>query len=249
MECQNSKVASEFLLLNGRLKHGRKFLCAKSKTTPPFTEIHSYAQLFQHYHLKGVREDSQLGLLGWLTGRYPLEARLDIPTPREMLEIQCEGRRIATLLLKPEQQHTPIGRHAGAYEFLLHDLEHAHKFFGGEFAGQVKFFRLLREAVTESAFKDFAGDLQFQGELNYLMSDMNSHPLHLLKYLKAIVLNAFRRRGDKEDHQLGDWSRDLFDLWGFPEPVKSAALKINYPELETDQDRHRLAHYFTGASA
>jgi len=246
VECQNAQLASEFLLLHGRLRHGRKYLCAKTKSTPPFHEIHSYAQLFQHYHLKAVREDSQTGLLGWLTGEYPLEARLDVPTPREMLDIQCQGRRIATLLLKPGQQNSPIGRHAGAYEFLLHDLEHAHKFFGGEFEGQVRFFKLLRKAIEQGHFQPFALDAQFENELNYLMSDMNSHPVHLLKYLKAIALNAFHRLGGDKDRLLKTWSEELFDRWGLPAVVKHSALKINYPGIESDGDRHRVAGFFSG---
>lgn len=237
MICQ---IVSEFLLLHSRLKHGRQYLCAKSKTSPRKTAVHSYRELFSHYHLKGVREDSQLGLLGWLRGDYRLEARLDLPTPREMLEVQCQGRRIVTLLLKPEQQFTPIGRHAGAYEFLLHDLEHAHKFFGGEFHGQVRFFRLLRKALDHGLLQDLLGP-----QLDYLMADMNSHPVHMLKYLKAIALNGL----GGTDRQLAFWSQALFEFWQLPPSVHQAALRINYPQLETLEDRYQVAEFFLGAPA
>lgn len=239
-----SEIAFEFVLLHCRMKQGKKFLNAKTKQAPRFCEIESPVEILRNYYLKGVREDSQLGLLEWLTGRYPLEGRLDIPSPREMLDIQCQGRRIATLLLRPEQQNTPIGRHAGAYEFLLHDLEHAHKFFGGEFKGQVRFFNLLRIAWERGHFQIFADDGKFQGELDYLMADMNSHPVHMLKYLKAIALSAIQRADLPADKVLQKWSEDLFELWGMPENTVTAALKINYPALETDFERRQVAAFF-----
>lgn len=248
MQCHNAELAAEFLLLHCRLRHGKKFLCAKTKRSKPPSEITTSAELLRHYNLKGVREDSHLGLLGWLEGRYPLEARIDIPSPREMLDTQCEERRIATLLLEPSRQFTPIGRHAGAYEFLLHDLEHAHKFFGGEFQGQVRFFLLLRQALDAGAFGLFHGELQFQTELDYLMSDMNSHPVHLLKYLKAIVLAAIERRRLPADQTLTGWSSELFRLWAMPETVAAAALRINYPDEESDHDRSAVARFFTEAA-
>lgn len=40
----------------------------------------------------------------------------------------------------------------------------------------------------------FLQDPTFAGEFHYLMSDMNSVPLHLLKTLKAILLGYFKRR-------------------------------------------------------
>ncbi len=245
MKCHTSEIAAEFVILHCRLQHGKKFFSAKTKTSPPLKLIQSQSEFFEHYNLKGVREDSRMGMLGWLRGDYPLELRLEIPSPMEMLTLQCEGRRVATLLLGEDQQLTPIGRHAGAYEFLLHDLEHAHKFFGGEFRGQMHFFRLLHQAITAGSFSSFSDDPRFLGELDYLMSDMNSHPVHLLKYLKAIVLSTLQRR-NQTGEALNHWSNGLFDLWKLPGEAKTAAMRVNFPEIETRGDLEQVSRFFDG---
>ena len=59
--------------------------------------LDSVTELFQHYYFRGVVQDSHEGLVGWLEARYPLILRRDIPTPDEMLEIQCEGRRFVCI--------------------------------------------------------------------------------------------------------------------------------------------------------
>ncbi|MBX3020930.1 MAG: hypothetical protein KF799_04580 [Bdellovibrionales bacterium] len=199
------------------------------------------AELLRHYQLKGVGRDSQAGLLGWLEGRYPLDLREDIPSPHEMLEVQCRGRRYVTLMQRPEQQFVRYGRHKGALEFLLHDLEHAHKFFGEPLLqrGQQRFFRLLAQEM--SRLHTLSQEESFQHELNYLMADMNSHPLHLLKYLKAIVLNACKRTG-RQDYD--PFCSALFAAWQMPEAVRAAADRINSPGQESAVDHELLANWF-----
>lgn len=201
--------------------------------------IRDWRALIRNFQLKGVREDSRQGLLGWLDGAYALHLLDYPPTPEDMLIFQCRGERVVTL---NRADSGPIGRHAGPFEFLLHDLEHAHKFFGcGTFQGQVRFFNLLREALEAGHFNVWRSQPRFRTDLEYLMSDMNSHPLHLLKYLKAIVLEAVPAKSIAE---LDRWCDDLFDLWRLPEPVLTAARKINYPALENNEARLRVSDFF-----
>lgn len=216
-----------------RVEGSARLTRAEAETLAP-------VEFLKTFQLKGVGRDSQAGLLGWLEERYPLDCRPDIPTPREMLDIQCEGRRFVTLMRKPEEQFVVYGRHPGALEFLLHDLEHAHKFFGNEdqMRGQIAFFRRLRDILPRL---EPLMDAQFSGELDYLMADMNSHPVHLLKYLKAIVLNACQRRGT--DYE--EFCMSLFDAWGMPPEVREAAVRINSPGLETPADQITVAGFFT----
>jgi hypothetical protein len=208
--------------------------------------VDSFAQLLSHFQLKSVREDSVLGLKGWLEGKYHLELWLTQPTPAEMLDLQTQGRRVITLYLDPADQDRKIGRHAGAYGFCLHDLEHAEKFFGGETDGQIRFFRHLKIGVASGHFAHLIDDPQFSGEFDYLMSDMNSHPVHLMKYLKAIVIGLFERRSERATELFQTWCERLFEIWDLNQDVTEAALRLNFPSREREEDRVRLAAYFQG---
>lgn len=202
----------------------------------------SLPAMLENFALKGIRLDSHMGMLGWLNGKYPLECRYDIPTPDEMLKAQCEGLRFVSLLKRPEEKYQAIGRHAGAYEFLLHDLEHAHKFFGDPFLcrGQIAFFRFL--STKMSYFDRWTSDPLFLKDLHYLMSDMNSHPVHLFKYLKAIVLSAALRKQRDPNPDLESFWLEVLNSW--PLEQLEPALRINHPAIETESDRIAIARYF-----
>jgi hypothetical protein len=140
-------------------------------------------------------------------------------------------------MLNPDDQFRTYGRHSGALEFLLHDLEHAHKYFGDPLLerGQRRFFQMLRDRLK--TWPPF--DSQFQDDLDYVRADMNSHPLHMLKYLKAIWLNAFLRAGRGEDYEY--FCASQFAGWGLPlEP----AMRMNSPGLERPEDHLRLAEFY-----
>ena len=206
--------------------------------------VQSLSHLLECYLLKGVRLDSHMGLWGMLSNTYPLRLRTDIPTPHEMLDLQCQGERFVTYLCLPEQLDESIGRFKGAFEFLLHDLEHAHKFFGDPqlFRGQLTFFNCLRAVLPH--FDPWMTDPLFAKDMNYLMSDMNSHPVHLFKYLKAIVLTACLRAGEDQPEKLDEvWHQVLRD-WQAPEEVRTSALKINHPGIETGADQVKLFEFF-----
>lgn len=194
-------------------------------------------ELLSQFQLRGVREDSRAGLLGWAEGRFDLLLWNTIPSPKEMLDTQCLGKRIVTLRLQECEQNESIGRHVNALAFTLHDLEHANKFFTDpeSHRGQVRFFNLLRLALEHRVFDLLMSDDRFVFALNYLLSDMNSHPVHLFKYLKAIVLDGCQRLNRSERyHSLVD---ELLTLWNFPPEVIGAAKNINEPDQESEADR------------
>jgi len=206
--------------------------------------VETIQQMLERYLLKGVRLDSHLGLVGLVSGEYRLHLRHDIPTPREMLDGQCQGLRYVTYLNRREDLDKPVGRFAGAFEFLLHDLEHAHKFFGdtGRFRGQRVFFNLLRDVLP--LFKEWQDDDSFTKDMDYLISDMNSHTVHLFKYLKAIVLTASLRRGPDDPERLDQLWNKVLDLWQAPPQVRAAALKINHPGRENREDQLVIHDFF-----
>jgi hypothetical protein len=65
------------------------------------------------------------------------------------------------------------------WEFMLHDLMHAERFFYSPslYKQQVGFFRWLKEQSFEIS----------GSEWDYLRSDMNTHPLHALQFLKHLL--------------------------------------------------------------
>lgn len=212
-----------------------------------FAGFDSVMEVFTSNYVRGVALDSHEGLVGWFEDRYPLIIRHEIPGAQEMLSVQCEGNRIVTLLLNEEEQNVRYGRHADACDFMLHDFEHAHKFFGEprSHSGQVRFFRRLKASLAR--FEIWSGDTLFKRDLEYLMSDMNSHPMHLLKYLKAIVLNAEMRRTGLRKPDLEAFWRGLFVEWGFVDESLDSVLKINQPEVETEDDIRRANALFMPA--
>lgn len=235
-------VSGESQELSAQLDQLEISLTAKQRLR--LVGLKSIHDLINHYYFRGVVLDSHEGLVEWMESRYPLILRLDIPTPDEMLEIQCQGRRYVTLILSPELQLEPLGRHRDACDFMLHDLEHAHKFFGNKAThlGQVKFFKALRH--SREAFTRWCADLQFCKDLDYLKSDMNSHPVHLMKYLKAVVLNAEMRLSGERYPDLNKFWGGLFEEWEMPHATRASALRINHPNVESEADLRDVSLFF-----
>lgn len=242
----HAELTAQYVFAHCRARHGSKWLGSRvpgsHKPGPEEREAlpADPVRLLKTFQLYAVPYDSHAGLLGWLEGRHPLILRQDIPTPDEMLEIQCQGLRYVTLMIEPEAQFKRYGRHPGAFEFLLHDLEHAHKFFGDPelTRGQRTFFNLLRK--LQPRLHGFSPE--FQTALDYLRADMNSHPLHLFKYLKAIVLNEFLRNNRRRE--LYPFFDEIYGLWEMPPEITAAARQTNEPGLETDDGQTLLAEWF-----
>jgi hypothetical protein len=261
----SSEACARYLLLHLHARHPRQWLSSprmaapmqgqgllnelqnlevtlSAKQSARLEGLGSLKGLVQSYYFRGVVLDSHEGLVGWLEGRYPLHLRQNIPSPDEMLAIQCQGQRYVTLLLQEDAQFQKYGRHADACAFLLHDFEHAHKFFSTTHSGQVQFFQHLQRSLNR--FTRWSEDPQFQDELDYLKSDMNSHPVHLIKYLKAIVLSAEMRKTSSRWPKLDEFWHELFAAWQMAPSVREAALKINQPESETQSDLVTVSDFF-----
>src|SRR5262245_41034778 len=119
---------AEYIADNRRRTHSYNWLGAPRVKSPVTRHLeHSPRVLAENFLFRGIRLDSHEGLVGWLEGRYPLHLLQDMPSSREMLDIQCRGERYVTLFPDPPGVQIQRGRHADAMEFLLHDLEHAHK--------------------------------------------------------------------------------------------------------------------------
>lgn len=244
----SAEAVAEYIFAELRARDHRQWLGSRQpKTAKPSAEERVRLRqkpldLLKTYQLKGVGLASHSGLVGWLEDRYRLDLRTDIPSPMQMFEAQCHGRRFVTWLADPARQKTPIGRHAGALEFTLHDLEHAHKFFGDPIlhAGQVRFFARLSSRLSD--LKDLGQDPLFRKDLDYLISDMNSHPVHMAKYLKAILLTVHIRNGREAEYE--EFCRWFFARWGLSDGAFLALDRINRPGEESTSDHATISEWF-----
>lgn len=163
----------------------------------------SIREFYETYELICIPLGIQRAIREWLRGQYPLHLRPSIPSPEEMLELQSVGRRcISVFIQAADLQALHSGKEA--FEFLLHDLEHADKYFwSAELkTGQKQFFTELLTCWRQGLFNTLAAtDQEFQRQLHYLMADMNSHPLHMIKYLKAVLLCHFLRNEGKSQNE------------------------------------------------
>ncbi|WP_374074113.1 hypothetical protein [Bdellovibrio bacteriovorus] len=136
-------------------------------------------------------------LCAWNSGRYPLRLLTSIPTPEDVLNMQAEGHRCISMLIEEQQISHFVEEGRDVLGFIVHDLIHADHFFADpeKAKAQIHFCKklLLIQKLPEIQ-KMLNCDPIFKGEFHYLMSDMNSVPLHLLKTLKAILLGYYKRR-------------------------------------------------------
>lgn len=132
-------------------------------------------------------------ILHWAMRDYPIFLTHSIPTPMDVLCTQAEGNRMVTLSYSHSIEGNLMPGNRDAFEFVLHDLSHAHTFYNPYYnpQGQILFFRKLTKKWNY--LQPYLRDLEFQKKLEYLQSDMNSHPEHLKSYLKAILGESKKR--------------------------------------------------------
>ncbi|MGA9033267.1 MAG: hypothetical protein WB402_12185 [Sulfuricaulis sp.] len=153
----------------------------------------------ERYQFRGVIGNVPVALLQWLRGAWPLILREDIPSPRDILRWQARGTRAATVITAWPRAREPVLNKSDAFAFFRHDLEHAYKFYHSPalYAGQCAFFARLEAAVDRGVFAPYIHEAEFVIRFHYLMSDMNTHPEHSRQYLRAILIEFYRRRESK----------------------------------------------------
>lgn len=132
-------------------------------------------------------------ILHWAMGDYSIFLTHSVPSPMDVLCIQAEGNRMITLSYTHSIEGNLMPGNRDAFEFVLHDLSHAHTFFNSYYnpLGQIQFFKNLTKKWNY--LRPYLKDLEFQKKIEYLQSDMNSHPEHLRSYLRAILGESKKR--------------------------------------------------------
>ncbi len=219
-------------------------------------EEESILSLIGKFRSKFLSTNVQRCLLAWHERRYQLELVRTLPSAKEILTLQATGKRYVSLFSPCDTYPANTG-HSDPVDFLIHDLLHADHFFSqpGLFQGQKKFYQyLLQTCEHPLLIKAQNEDPEFKRSFEYLCSDMNSHPVHLLKTLKAILRNYFQKTFDREktpEAKTLAWeisSRLFSDL--FPDVKSDPALYqsfslINDKNFDLNQDGKILETYFS----
>jgi|GEM_PF-2156062 len=213
----SEKLAEIVFKLHSEL-HGQRSFSARWShplVDHPFIKGSTLDQL-NHKALRSVPLRAQRALLKWAKGEYPIVLLEYIPTPWELFLLQTEGKRALSLILS-ENFLSQQFEERNYFEFLLHDLIHADHFFEDKerMQTQIGFCRLLKKAHSLN-FLTFLTDEKFQSDhqtdFNYLISDMNSHSLHLALTLKSLLCRYW-----KDENKFNSWWTDLITRLGHPE--------------------------------
>lgn len=157
------------------------------------TQLSTY---FEHYQFLGVIPSVTRALTGWLQAGWPVVLCENVPSARDVLAMQASGNRPVSIILDWDSLLCPVLNKANAFEFLVHDLEHAYKFFHDPVLrqSQQNLFRALTRAVKDEVFARYCCDAEFAKAFDYLISDMNTHVVHSLQYLRANLVGCLLRR-------------------------------------------------------
>jgi len=211
--------------------HGKRFASRRDRRDPrpdpgiwlddfpawPAQQIQDYLLGYvQRYQFLGVINNVPAALAAWLQGEWPLTLCERIPRSAEVLDMQVAGTRPVTVLSAWPRMLAPVLGKPNAFAFMVHDLEHAWKFFhdADMHRAQRAFFRQLAQMLAAGRFRDYLRDPLFAAKFDYLSSDMNTHTLHAAQFLRAILVEFhLRRAGLAAPDSLSDAARaDIADV-------------------------------------
>lgn len=203
------------------------------QNTQPFLEY------FCQHSWRSIPLATQISLMAWQSGRYPLLLMTTIPSPDEVLQMQADGFRCVSMLIEENQILSFIEEGRDVLGFVVHDLIHGEHFFADpeKARAQIDFSQKLIQVKKQPLIqKMLKTDSAFRAEFDYLSSDMNSVPLHLLKTLKAVLLGHFKRQAnlaidaplppqiETEFHSIFE---STLEPWGFSAAALFAAHRLN----------------------
>lgn len=226
----DSELIAALLVHFHRLHYGKTWKGAKHSDPDlqnllPFTDPN--IETFRLYTLKSLPLSVARSLCFWRTGRFHLKLLNYKPSPFDLLKMQVNGHRCISLL--NEDWGAFIDGERDVFSFVIHDLIHADHFFSQPelYELQKSFYRDLLDLFSEGFFEQAHLSEKSFHLIEYICSDMNSHPVHLMKTLKAAL--------EIENPQL------------VPQLVEktnwSSLKKINFLKLNTeneDENTHRL---------
>ena len=168
--------------------------------------------------IKAVPEACNRSLSFIANNYYPLRISEIVPTPKELLQLQLSGSRIITL--NEDCELWPTNYYSGRdfLGFIMHDLIHADHFFldPEHRDGQLGFFRFIESILEDKMLNDLLFQDSFKTGFEYIISDMNSHPVHLFQTLHALLFTE-----NKHDES----SRACWENWVRKSPLTRAEIQ------------------------
>lgn len=210
-EMADASYASLYFLHWQSALHGKRFASRRNRTdlrpdpgawfdetsVLGAEELGAYLlNYFERYQFLGVIGNVPLALAAWLREEWPITLCEHIPSPVEVLKMQVEGNRPVTVLTAWPRMQAPVLNKPNAFAFMVHDLEHAWKFYHcpSMHRQQREFFRLLSITLENGHFDDYLRDPAFVAKFDYLSSDMNTHVMHASQFLRAIMMEFHLRK-------------------------------------------------------
>jgi hypothetical protein len=249
-----AETTAAFLLERVRAARGALWDEGRSRVEPPAPPSGPALRTFAERRVRGVPEPVVRGLFAWDRGARPVDLLFQIPSARQVLALQAQGRRCVCLL--PDAAALAHGdpRHPDGLAFALHDLCHLEKFVAPvDHAGQVGFFRLVQRAFAnpELSALDGALDEAWRADRDYVIADMNGSAVFLFAALKMKLLMAVRRRAPGQDEAAA--TRAALDVllaaMDLPADVQDAARAVSRRRDHPGAARRLLDHFeATGTS-
>lgn len=192
--------------------------------------------------IKPIPEAAMSGLFHFFTGDYQLEVLSYEPNPTEVLYYQIQNKRILTF---DDDTTTWIDKKYGERDvlsFILHDLIHAEHFLGDsqKRQSQIGFYKFTKLILDNNLVDEFLLSAEFNNQFCYLISDMNSHIIHLLKTLRAIIDQHNSFQNETVWHQI---TQLLPSQNANAQTLRDALNRINTP-LFSISDAETLLDYF-----
>lgn len=191
----------------------------------------SMGDILNQFAFKSTPKSINRSLLHFSQGTYPLQLMFKIPTPREVLLQQKQGRRCLTLITKEKQMKEYILGERDYLGFCLHDLIHADHFYRSSmsYQGQLGLYNLLWQEMEKGIFNELLANKEFEDEFEYIIADMNAYPIHLLKCLKSAMVFY----GSDED----------FNRWSSQFAVKKNLMRLNSKDYCPLNEDHLLLEW------
>lgn len=196
----------------------------------------SLFEIVNNYSLGSIRLVARESLCRWFLGEVPIVLIDHLPSPKEMLEFQAEGTRPVTALFQLQELSNIVLDGRDSLSFFLHDLGHVAQFFGKPdwFEGQKKIYQLLKSAYANGLLNDNSIELtEWSSKLEYLISDLNTHPTHFLSVFWAAARECFSQSQNLSAFEA--WRDKLFEFWNFDPVLRKAhseLIQSRNPEAE-----------------
>jgi hypothetical protein len=162
---------------------------ARVTSNPLNLDLLNFAEEFQFKKLPGGILKT---LVHWQKSEIKLHLIEEVLNPEDLLNYQARGERVVTFHFEKAKCGELVDGKRDSLEFMLHDLVHADLFFGPNHLEQVRFFQHLQNSMGDFA-PMLQNDPDFCQRIQYVMSDMNSHPEHMRQSVRASLVDHFKR--------------------------------------------------------